>query len=1312
MRRRVPGDRVIRDYMKALHETASHGDASEPSFYGSLKAFLLAWAEAEGLSDIDVTTLPKQTEGGNPDFRVWNGRDRITGYIEAKPPTEEHLDVVETSEQLKRYRETFPNLILTNFFEFRLYRNGELVDRVLTARPFVLHTLKAPPPVENGPELLELLGKFFSFSAPPSYTAESLAVELAKRTRFLRDLVIAELGDEEPCGEGDLLGFFEAFRQYLIGHLDLQEFADLYAQTVTYGLFAARTRAREDFNRRTAFENIPRTIGILRDLFRFISLGDLPAQIEWTVDDIAHVLALADTGAILDRYYRDDKGSDPVVHFYETFLAQYDPEERERRGVYYTPEEVVSYIVRSLHGLLKDDFGMGDGLASEGVTLLDPAAGTMTFVARACREAVREFEGKYGAGGREEFIRSHVLKNFYAFELMMAPYAVGHLKMGFFLDELGHHLEPDERFRFYLTNTLEMEDLAQTHFPGMASLAEESRLAGHVKKKEPILVILGNPPYSGHSANKGDWIRARIDDYKQVDGKPLDERNPKWLQDDYVKFLRFAQWKIDQAGRGVVGMITNHSYLDNPTFRGMRQSLMRSFDEIRVLDLHGNSLKREKCPDGSADENVFDIRQGVAVAFFIKRGTGTSPLTPTLSQGERETISPLPPGGGQGEGYTLNSPLPAGGLSNSPLPSGGGQGEGHAPIPRDILDRARRMRKNPSDAESLLWYLVRRRNLGGLKFRRQHAIGRYILDFYCHEARLAVEVDGEQHGEPTHRTYDQARERELQDQGIAVVRLWNRDVLTNTEAAVEYLWQVASARLAGDFTLSRTLSPTLSQRERGTGTQGERETNSPLPAGGPCNSPLPAGGLSNSPLPPGGGQGEGYTLNSPLPPGGLSNSPLPAGGGQGEGSLCRVFHSDLWGLRQAKYDWLTGHDLAATHWQEIHPKTPFYLFVPRDEAALEHYNQFARVTDIFPVNVMGIQTHRDRFVIDFDRDKLERRIRQFLDPNLPDEVIRRTFNLKDTGSWGVGEARARLGQAEDWQDRIVPIQYRPFDTRWVIYHPAVVDRGRDNIMSHMLSIANLAFLISRRSSGDWQHCFVAARMAVDVGISAGSREANQFFPMLVSPDIPRGDLFADRAKEALAEPNLHPALLSSLTQAYGEQPAPEEVFHYVYAVLYAPSYREKYAQFLKTDFPRIPFTPDPELFGELAALGKRLVDLHLLRSDELDPPLARFEGEGDNRVAPTSGKGFRYDEETERVCINKAQCFAPVPAELWEYRIGGYQVLQKWLKDRKDRRLSMEEIKTYCRIVTALAKTVAIQEEIDALYPEAEKDIIPLHLGD
>ncbi|SRR5579875_136162 len=617
---------MLKPYLKRVYEIASRGDAREESYYSTLEELLCEYGESIGKKNIHVTTLPKRTEAGNPDFRIWDGNQHIVGYIEAKAPTVEHLDQIETTEQLRRYIHTFPNLILTNFFEFRLYRNGNLIDKSLIARPYVVHKLKSVPPVEKESEFFQLLNKFFSFSLPKVYDAKALAIELAKRTRFLRDEVIAEElkavdqpdSDEKQAKMPVLHGFYEAFRKFLISGLSKEDFADLYSQTLTYGLFAARTRSENGFNRKLAYDRIPRTIGILRDVFKFISLGELPQQMEWIIDDISEVLAVTDVKNILHQYFHKGKGKDPIVHFYETFLAEYDPETREKRGVYYTPEPVVSYIVHSLHNILKERFGREDGFANESVTVLDPAAGTLTFLAEAAKLAVEEFVSKYGEGGKENFIKEHILKNFYAFELMMAPYAVGHLKMSFLLEELGFRLRKDDRFKLYLTNTLEMEELAQTELPGMASLSEESHLAGRVKKETPILVILGNPPYSGISANKGDWITQLIEDYKYVDSKHFSERK-HWLQDDYVKFIRFAQWKIDQAGEGAIGFISNHSYLDNPTFRGMRQSLMNSFGEIYILDLHGNSLKKEKCPDGSKDENVFDIQQGVAIALFIKK---------------------------------------------------------------------------------------------------------------------------------------------------------------------------------------------------------------------------------------------------------------------------------------------------------------------------------------------------------------------------------------------------------------------------------------------------------------------------------------------------------------------------------------------------------------------------------------------------------------------------------------------------------------------------------------------------------------------
>ncbi|MBM4456819.1 MAG: DNA methyltransferase [Chloroflexi bacterium] len=1035
---------MLKKYLHDLAEIARRGDAREESFYPALSSLLAETARAAGRADVHVTTQPRPTDAGNPDFRVWNGADRIIGYIEAKPPSEERLDLVEESEQLRRYRATFPNLILTNFLEFRLYRDGQRVDSVLLARPFVLHGLRTAPPLEKPAELAALFDRFLDFSLPKSFSAESLAVALAVRTRFMRDIVARQLADERDAA-GPLTGFFEAFQQFLIGGLTAEDFADLYAQTITYGLFAARVRSDAAFSRRAAFDRIPRTIGVLRDLFRFISLEDLPAELAWIVDDVAGVLAAADAPGLLAAYFRDGKGSDPIVHFYETFLAQYDPAERERRGVYYTPEPVVSYIVRSLHRLLKTEFGVADGLAAEGVTLLDPAAGTMTFVARASQEAVREFEGKYGTGGREQFIRGHILRDFYAFELMMAPYAVGHLKMSFFLEELGHRLADDERVRFYLTNTLDMEELAGSRLPGLSSLAEESRLAGQVKRQTPVLVILGNPPYSGISTNTGEWITGLIEDYKYVDGQHFGEKK-HWLQDDYVKFLRFAQWKIDQAGRGVVGMITNHGYLDNPTFRGMRQSLMRTFDEIYVLDLHGNALKRERAPDGGPDKNVFDIRQGVAIAFFIKRG---------------------------GKGKT--------------------------------------------DA--------------------------------------------------------------------------------------------------------------------------------------------------------------------------------------------RVRHAELWGDREAKYAWLETHDVADTEWLELQPKSPFYLFVPQDATLTTSYNAFVSVSTVFPVNSVGIVTARDSLTIHWSPEEIWQVVTTFV--RMAPELAREGYQLgSDVRDWKVALAQKDLHDSGPDRANVAPLLYRPFDVRHTYYtgqSRGFIGQPQQRVMRQMLAGENVALMMPKRVEhvGTWQHAFVTQHISDHVAVSL--KTIDYHFPLYLYPEADRRDLFSHLEPTA-RRPNLNGQVVAALAAAHGREPPPEEVFNYVYAVLYAPTYRGKYAEFLRLDFPRIPFTADHALFAALAGLGGRLVGLHLLRSPELDPPLARFEGAGDGRVA--RGKGVRYDAVAERIYINATQYFAPVPAAVWGYQVGGYQVCHKWLKDRAERPLSLAEVRAYCRIVTALGRTIEIQGEIDALYAGAESSAL------
>ena len=1036
---------LLKQYLKNLTNTFQRGDAREESYYTNLDELIKKMAAILKVKNIDITILPKKTEAGNPDFRIWDGKNQIIGYIEAKDPSVSNLDYIEGTEQLKRYCSTFPNVILTNFYEFRLYRDGQRIAQVMIGRPMIARRLSTTPPVENLDRFKDFFETFFSFSLPKVKSARSLAIELAKRTRFLRDEVIAvEIEEDGTKGQKQIIGFYEAFKKYLIGTLTEKQFADLYAQTITYGLFAARTRANGEFNRRLAFDYIPNTIGILRDVFRFISLEDPPKSLQIIVEDIAELLHVTDVKKILHEYYSTGKGKDPIIHFYETFLSTYDPEIRERRGVYYTPEAVVGYIVRSIHSILKTHFDLSDGLASQEVKLLDPAGGTLTFPAAAINLAAKEFVTKYGEGGLHHWIKNHILPDFYAFELMMAPYAIGHLKIGFILDELNYNLADDERFKLYLTNTLEMEEIKQISIPGVSSLSEESHLAGKVKKEQPILVILGNPPYSGISSNVNDWteklLKEDIDgcqSYYKVDDEPLGEKNPKWLQDDYVKFLRFAQWKIQKSGFGIVGMITNHSYLNNPTFRGMRQSLMKTFDEIYILDLHGNSLKRETTPDGGKDENVFDIRQGVAIALFVK---------------------------------------------------------------------------NKEKKESF------------------------------------------------------------------------------------------------------------------------------------------------------------------------------------------VYHADLYGLRQEKYDWLDNNEFLKENYLSVKPQTPYYFFRKHDTETIKKYLNWKKINEIFPLNGVGMTTARDKFVIDFDKFKLENRIRLFKNSKFDDEELHDFFQINRKKGWNIRKAWNMLQKFNDSELKtfIYPVSYRPFDNRYIFWHDSVVWRTVKRVMRHMLE-DNIGLITARSNkSSDMDHFFISNMM---METKCGERTTQSaIFPLYIYPDEKNIDLFNHTQTKKV--PNITPLIFEKLSECYNKKPTPEEIIYYIYGIFYSNIYRETYAEFLKIDFPRVPFTSNYDLFIEMGKLGKELAALHLLKSSELGSPIAKYQGSGDNdRIEKVI-----YKEDEQRIYINKEKYFEGVTLEVWNYHIGGYQVLRKYLKDRKDR--MMNDAPRYCRIVTALYKTIEIQKQIDKIYPEIEKNLV------
>jgi predicted helicase len=1036
---------MFNSYLQKVFSKAKTGEASERTYYSVLEELLTNFKEGSR-----IMIEARKSSVGIPDFKVQTDKDLLVGYVEAKDLGRDldHLSRTE-HDQIEKYRKEYPKLMVTNYIEFRLYENTELVDSVTITQPVTVRL--GIPALDNEGHAKGLFERFFSTTIPQVYTDKKLSELLAHKTRVLRGLIREEI-DLTDNTQSETEKLLETFQQTLKPDMTPEIFSDMYAQTITFGLFVARINSdHEKFDRFTAHSLIPHTIPLLKKVFWILSGTDVPQHIEWQVDEIAEILANTNIQKITEEFFSHGKGRDPIIHFYETFLSEYDSSQREQLGVYYTPQPVVSYIARSLNKILKKHFHKSEGFADTSVITLDPAAGTLTFPAEAITIAKHEFESSHGSGGWDRLVKTHILKDFYAFEILMAPYAVGHLKISLLLKELGYQMEQDERFELYLTNTLDMSKFHPQKTMLSEEISQESEKAFEIKDKVPVLVVMGNPPYSGHSSNKGDWIEKQIEHYKKVDGKPLGEKNPKWLNDDYVKFIRFAQWKIEKTGQGILGFITNHAWLDNPTFRGMRDSLMNSFDEIYILNLHGSALKKEKVPEdiqakekvGERDEGVFGIRPGTSITLAVKNSEST-----------------------------------------------------------------------------------------------------------------------------------------------------------------------------GD---------------------------------------------------------------------------------------CKVYYSEQWGLRAKKFEWLDRHDLENTDWIVLSPNKPSYFFVQKNEEVWNIYKNFISLIDIFPLNSIGIQSHRDNLVVDLDKEILIRKFRMIWNSDLSDKMLLDSLEVKDTDTWKINEKRNIKIVGENWEDSILPVLYRPFDTRWMFYHKEFVDRQRNAVMGHMVDGDNLMLLVPRSVGDLWGHAFVSNSLAVDVAISARSREANQSFPLYLHSEMKhQGSMFDDGETRQNINWDILPKWVRTLkpfisTVTNKPIQIPEAVFYYIYAILYSDTYRESYQEFLKSDFPRIPFTNDIKIFEKLAILGEQLVELHLLKSKLLDNLVSRYEGKGDDRVEKRD-----YQIDKERIYINNRQYFDQIPRSVWDYYIGGYQVLDKWIKDRVGKILSLDDQTHFRKIITSIIKTMETQKKIDEIYPTVE----------
>ena len=1059
---------TLEQYIDSIGKRYKLGNATEHSFRGDLQQLIESL-----VPEIKATNEPKRQQCGAPDYIITR-KGIPLGYIEAKDIGAD-LGSKNYKEQFDRYKQSLDNLIITDYLTFQLFREG---TKVTTISIGLVQGNKIVGKPEMFSEFTLLIREFCTYSGQTIKSSSKLSKMMAAKARLLANVIERALLPAEGAYQANesenitLHDQFTSFKQVLLHDIKEKEFADIYAQTIAYGMFAARLHdpSLVDFSRQEAAELIPRSNPFLRKLFQYIAGYDLDDRIKWIVDALADVFRATDVADLLKDFGKATQQNDPIVHFYETFLSEYDPALRKSRGVWYTPEPVVNFIVRAVDDILKEEFGLAGGLADTSkikiktivqgqkieqevhkVQILDPAAGTGTFLAEIIKHIHKQFEGQQGIWN--SYVEEHLIPRLNGFEILMASYAMAHLKLSLLLKETGYIPKKEQRFRVYLTNSLE-EYHPDTGTLFANWLSTEANEANRIKKDTPVMVVLGNPPYSGISSNKGEWISNLIEDYKYVDGVHFNERK-HWLNDDYVKFIRYGQHFIEKNGSGILAFINPHGFLENPTFRGMRWHLLKTFDKIYTIDLHGNSKKKETCPDGSPDENVFDIMQGVSINAFIKYGKKKS-------------------------------------------------------------------------------------------------------------------------------------------------------------------------------------------------TQ-----------------------------------------------------------------LGRLFHYDLYGKRENKYDFLLNKSISNTGFSELIPEKPNLFFIPVNQEGIAEYNQGIQIDDLFKLQSMGVTTARDHFVIDMNKDVLLNRIREFSDLSIDDKSIRfKYFGTKssqkylpgDTRGWNLSIARKELCN-ENHVSNIRLISYRPFDKRYIYYSKKMVDWGREDVMCNLIS-DNFSLVCVKIGRDESSHNYFISDSITDKSLTSSLDNSN-VFPLYLYPHI-YDDQTIGKTKDRM--PNLNGEIVNQIAQrintnySYEKESnkntfAPIDLLDYIYAVLYSPTYRDKYKEFLKIDFPRIPYPKDQDTFWQLVKLGGELRQIHLLESPAVEKRITTYPQAGNNEVEKVL---FEMSEEssTGKVRINPDQYFEGVPKIAWEFYIGGYQPAQKWLKDRKGRTLGFEDILHYQKIVVALTETDRLMKEIDKVEIE------------
>ena len=638
----------LNDYITTINQRYTQGYATEHTFRGDLVNLLESL-----VPEIKATNEPKRQSCGAPDYIITRGEIPV-GFIEAKDIGDKDLEGKKKTgnqEQFDRYKSALSNLIITDYIEFHFYKDGVLTNKISIGQ---IEEKTITPISENFNRFIELVKDFTNETPITIKSPTRLAEMMAGKARLMAEIIENALNEDDKNEEtSNLKRQMLTFQKMLIHDLDNKSYSDLYAQTIAYGMFAARYHdpSIPTFSREEALTLIPRSNPFLGHLFIGLTGNQLDHRLVWIVDELVNVFLASDVASIMKNFGKSTKQEDPVVHFYETFLGAYNPALRKARGVWYTPAPVVNFIVRAVDDILKTEFNLPDGLADTSkkkikvnyqgkiiekevhqVQVLDPATGTGTFLAETIKHIHKKYEGMQGMWS--SYVENHLIPRMNGFELLMASYTMAHLKLDMLLTETGYVPTKDQRLRVFLTNSLEEPNPdSGTLFGDL--LSNEADQANDVKRDTPVMCVIGNPPYAISSSNKSEWIHKLISDYK----KDLNERKIN-LDDDYIKFIRYGQHYIDKNGSGILAYISNNSFIDGITHRQMRKNLLESFDKIYILDLHGNAKKKEVCPDGSADQNVFDIMQGVSINIFVKTGkknkTELGKVLHSNLQGKRE----------------------------------------------------------------------------------------------------------------------------------------------------------------------------------------------------------------------------------------------------------------------------------------------------------------------------------------------------------------------------------------------------------------------------------------------------------------------------------------------------------------------------------------------------------------------------------------------------------------------------------------------------------------------------------------------------